>query len=248
MPKKKEWWEDFFRQTYHRVQRDQFPEETNRQQADFVEKALQLQSGDRVLDVPCGNGRLGLVLAARGYKLTGVDFNPSALSDAARLAAQKKLSIKWLRRDMRRLPFRSVFDSAFCFFGSFGYFDETGNLAFLKSVARTLKPGGRFLVEGHIAETLLPKFQPRGWGRHGEAIILEERTFDHARSRVESDWTFILNGRSRKHRVSMRIYTFHELCDLFESAGFTHMVGFETASGNPFKFGCSRLSLVGTKK
>jgi SAM-dependent methyltransferase len=245
---KKEWWQDFFLKTYHHMQRDQFPEETNQRQAAFIEKALQLQPGARVLDVPCGQGRLALVLAERGYRVTGVDFNPKALKDAVRIAARDKFKISWVRRDMRRLAWRNAFDCAFCFFGSFGYFDDAGNLTFLKAVARALKPGGRFLVEGNCAETLLPKFQTRSWGRESKAIIFEERNYDYTNSRVDSDWTIALGGRMRKHRISMRIYTFRELCELFAAAGFKDMTGYDTATGNPFKWGANRLSLVGTRK
>jgi SAM-dependent methyltransferase len=248
MRRKKEWWQDFFLKTYHRVQRDQFPEETNLQQAAFIEKALQLTPGARVLDVPCGQGRLAMILAQRGYRMTGVDFNPAALKDAARISRQRKLQIHWVRRDMRRLSWRNQFDGAFCFFGSFGYFDDAGNSAFLKAVARTLKPGGRILVEGNCAETLFPKFQPRGWGRQSNAIIFEERSYDYVNSRVESDWTIALGGRMHKHHISMRIYTFRELCELFAAAGFKDMTGYDTATRNPFKWGASRLSLVGTRK
>ena len=248
MGKRKEWWQDFFLRTYHRVQRGQFPEETNRKQADLIEQVLELQPGARVLDVPCGPGRLALVLAERGYAVTGVDFNPHALKDAARESKQRSLEISWVRRDMRRLPWRKVFDGAFCFFGSFGYFDECGNLAFLKAAAQALKPGGHLLVEGHCLETLLPKFQPSRWGRINKAIVLEEQTFDLARSRVESDWSFILGKQRYAHHLSMRIYSYHELCGLFEEAGFRNMHGFDTRTGKPFSMGSGRLTLVGVRR
>ena len=70
---------------------------------------------------------------------------------------------------------------AFCFWGSFGYFDEDGNADFLKAISGVLKPGAKFLLDTHITETLLPKlFQERGWKRVGSALVLEERHYDHA--------------------------------------------------------------------
>ena len=43
-------------------------------EADFIEKHLQVSHGAKLLDVPCGNGRLAIELARRGYQLTGIDI------------------------------------------------------------------------------------------------------------------------------------------------------------------------------
>ena len=42
-------------------------------ECDFLEHALGLKAGARVLDVPCGNGRHSLELALRGYSDTADD-------------------------------------------------------------------------------------------------------------------------------------------------------------------------------
>jgi 2-polyprenyl-3-methyl-5-hydroxy-6-metoxy-1,4-benzoquinol methylase len=43
----------------------------------------------RVLDVPCGDGRISVELAARGHDFTGVDLNEAFLSRAARKAEER---------------------------------------------------------------------------------------------------------------------------------------------------------------
>ena len=43
-------------------------------EVDFLEKALELKRGARVLDIPCGHGRHALELARRGARVVVNDF------------------------------------------------------------------------------------------------------------------------------------------------------------------------------
>jgi cyclopropane fatty-acyl-phospholipid synthase-like methyltransferase len=247
MSQQTEWWEEFF-PTWADVQRQAKSEAETRVEADCIENLLQLSLQATVLDVPCGEGRLALQLAALGLRVTGVDITLPLLEDARRKAAERRLEVTWEHRDMRDLPWREAFDGAFCFWGSFGYFDEQGNADFLTAVARALKPGARFLVEMHVAETLLPRFQERSWHRVGETLMVQARRYDHVRSRINVEWTFIKNGEVVERRSSIRIYTYHELCRLLEEAGFTACEGYDGASEAPFQLGSQRLVLVATKR
>ena len=49
--------------------------------AERIAAALALPAG-RDLDVPCGGGRLSLALAARGHRVTGVDWSREFLAHA----------------------------------------------------------------------------------------------------------------------------------------------------------------------
>jgi SAM-dependent methyltransferase len=246
MSEQNEWWQEFF-PAWAEVQRQAKSEEETRVEADCIENLLQLPLQATVLDVPCGDGRLALQLAALGCRVTGVDITLPLLEDARRKAAERRLEVTWEQRDMRDLPWRDAFDGAFCFWGSFGYFDEQGNADFLKAVARTLKPGARFLLETHVLETLLPRFQERTWEQFGETILLHARRFDHGRSRVNEAWTFVKGGQSVERQSSIRIYTYHELCGLLAEAGFTECEGYDGASETPFRLGARRLVLVATR-
>jgi len=52
-----------------------------------LEPWLRLSRGTRVLDVGCGIGRWSRRLAARGAEVTGIDFSPTMIAEAGRLAA-----------------------------------------------------------------------------------------------------------------------------------------------------------------
>src|SRR5215472_14749299 len=59
------------------------------------------------LDVGCGTGFLCLELAARGHRVTGIDFAPAMLAEARRKAAQSGAAIRFEEADAEQMPFRA---------------------------------------------------------------------------------------------------------------------------------------------
>ena len=222
----KEWWEDFFDGIALDFWRQVFTEDQTRVEADFIQKVLELTPLAAVLDIPCGEGRLSCELASRGFRMTGADFSPAFLEEARRKASERGLEIAWRQADMRRLNWEREFDGAFCAGGSFGYFDDAGHLAFLKSVFRALKPGARFVLDAsRVAEVVLPIAREREWVRVVDILFLEENRYDHVHGRMETEYTLIRGGKAEKKASSDRIYTFREICKLVEEAGFESCQG-----------------------
>jgi SAM-dependent methyltransferase len=223
-------------------------EEDTRAEADYIQDLLQLKPGAKVLDVPCGGGRIALELASRGYQVTGIDISNPLLEEAKRKAAERQLNITWEHRDMRDLPWPGEFDGIFCFWESLGYFDDDGNRVFLDAVYRALKPGGRFLVDTHISETVLPGgAASRDWTQAANMLVLEQRSFDHEESRLVRRWIFVQDGQVEQKTLSIRIYGYRELCTLLRSIGFTSFEAYGHLMKQPFKFGMPRLNLVAIK-
>jgi ubiquinone/menaquinone biosynthesis C-methylase UbiE len=57
------------------------------------------------LDVGCGTGFLALELAARGHRVTGVDFAPAMIAEARRKAAARGVAVTFQEADAEQLPF-----------------------------------------------------------------------------------------------------------------------------------------------
>jgi len=57
------------------------------------------------LDAGCGTGFLSLELAARGHRVSGIDFAPAMLAEARRKAAAQRLSVRFEEGDAEQLPF-----------------------------------------------------------------------------------------------------------------------------------------------
>jgi SAM-dependent methyltransferase len=240
-----EWFRSFFTGAWADLQPVFFTAEETEKRAAMIERVLALRPGSRVLDVPCGNGRLTVALGRRGHTLTGIDFTPAFIAEAR--AAAGDLPLTFLERDMRRLDDLSGFDAAFNYWGSFGYFDDAGDEAFAASVCKALVPGGRFLVEGNLTETLMPVFQAHGWSRVGETTLLEDRRFDFAASRIEVEWTFIRRGVEEKKHASLRLYSAHEMAALLARAGFSSVRLLDFATEAPLTTASRRALVIATK-
>ena len=120
------------------------PEQTEREAA-FVARWLPLPEYGVVLDLCCGQGRHARALARRGYRVTGVDSNPTALEAARRASGD---AITYLQHDMRHLEvLPGTFDGIICLWQSFGYSDAATNAGILRQVGAKLRPGGRLVLD-----------------------------------------------------------------------------------------------------
>ncbi len=98
------------------------------------------------LEPACGTGRFLRVLARRGYRVVGYDVHPSMLAYARRrLAAHRGAQV--LEGDMARFCRPRSFDFAFNLINTFRHvLDEDAALAHLNCIARSLRPGGVYLL------------------------------------------------------------------------------------------------------
>ncbi|HKE58564.1 MAG TPA: class I SAM-dependent methyltransferase, partial [Pyrinomonadaceae bacterium] len=214
-------------------------------EADFIERQLDVAKGARVLDVPCGNGRLSLELAARGYQLTGVDFAAEFIAEAKANAKAADLAVDWQERDMRDLPWPTKFDGAFCFGNSFGYLDEEENEDFLKAVSLALKPEAVFILDAPAtAECSLPTFAEHRSFPIGDITLAVDNRYDHEQSRLVTDYHFIRDGQDDCRPGSQRVYTYRELANLCRKHGLKVEASYSSLTGDPFHLGAHRLLLV----
>jgi SAM-dependent methyltransferase len=242
------WWENFFHGVALDFWRAAIPAELTHAEADFLTKQLQLTNSAKVLDVPCGNGRLSIELAQRGFALTGVDIAKEFIDEAKGSSLQAGVNVDWRNQDMRALPWAGEFDGAFCFGNSFGYLDDEANADFLKAVYQTLKPGARFILDAPaIAECMLPTFQPsRSLEIAGIKVDIEHR-YDHEQGRMFNDFTFTRDGVVDKRPSSQRTYTYRELIELLRAASLEPVAAYGSLTEEPFKLGAHRLLLVSQK-
>lgn len=245
----KEWWRDFFGGIAVDLWLRVPTAEQTCSEVDFIQKVLQLPPRARVLDVPCGGGRHSLELTARGFEVTGVDLSTDFLQAARKQATERQLSVDWQQREMSDLPWQSEFDGAFCFGNSFGYLDEAGNARFLAAVGRALKPGARFVLDiGVVAESLFPAFVERRWFPVGDILFLSHGRYDPVRARLDTDYTFIRDGKIETRSASTRVYTYRELVQLLQQSGFSECQGYGSLPEEPFRLGSPRLLLVATRR
>jgi SAM-dependent methyltransferase len=127
------------------------PWEIGRPQAPFVAAAEQVTSP--VLDAGCGTGNAALFFAARGHRVTGIDFVEEAIERARAKATERGLSVDFLVKDAMTLGdwderFASVIDS-----GLFHVYSGDDRRRYVQGLTHVTRRGGRlFLLSFSDAE------------------------------------------------------------------------------------------------
>ena len=75
-------------------------EEKSAAEVEFLVEELGLQSGQTVLDLPCGHGRHSIEFARRGLRVVGVDLNEEPLEKAYWAAREAGVKVDLRRVDM----------------------------------------------------------------------------------------------------------------------------------------------------
>ena len=215
-----QWFDHFFAGTYGRVLGGLFDPAKSHQQASVVKRLARIRKGQQVLDIPCGQGRLTIPLAAMGVHMTGVDRTKSYVRQARRAAREQDVSARFICGDMRNVEFEQQFDAAFNWFGSFGYFSDDENVAFARKIRAALKPGGRLLVEGLNQSWLTRSFLPRSETTVNGVRIQNSRRWNAKTQRIRDRWTLTYRGKSEQHTIHMRIYDARGIRSLLRRAGF----------------------------
>jgi SAM-dependent methyltransferase len=237
-----EWWRDMFAiPLWQRLQLSWTDADDADADARQVVRALQIDAPARVLDVPCGTGRIATRLGALGHHVVGIDATDRFV-DVARDAG-----LPAIRADMRTSVVRAgTFDAAFCLWGSFGYFDDEENRLQARALVDAVEPGGRVLIDTLVADTLLPGFVPEAAWSVGDIDVTESRRYVGDTKRIETTWTFASVDERATQVTSVRIYSLEELTDLLAASGCTAFQAFDGELA-PFGEASDRLWLVATK-
>jgi SAM-dependent methyltransferase len=244
-----EWFENesFWKETYNFL----FPEKLFKETNEQVENVLELVDfhGSSVLDLCCGPGRCSIVLAKKGFSVTGVDLSPFLLDKAKEKSKSQNLNIEWVLEDMRRFVRPLSYDLVLNMFTSFGYFDDkSDDLVVLENVFTSLKPGGAFLIDVMGKETMAKIFQPTISNvlSDGTMVVQRPEIYDDW-SRVKNDWTIIKGDRAKTFTFHHTVYSGQELKDCMVQSGFKNIKLYGSLDGTAYDSNAQHLVIVGFK-
>ncbi len=211
--------------------------------AAFVRKALGLAKGSRVLDAPCGAGRIAIHLARAGCVVTGLDRSAAFIARCRKRFRAEGLAGRFVAGDLREMEFDGGFDAALNWGGSFGYFSDAENADVVRRYARALAPGGRLLIDQPNREYVL---------RHFHAMMTQKGIAVRCRwrpdvERVDTRWRVTRRGRERRSLSSIRLYTAGQFRGLLEAAGMKVEALYGGLDGGRFRRISRRIYVVGRK-
>ena len=129
---------------------------------DFIDvlfERLQPKKDALILDLACGKGRHAIYMNQKGYNVVGYDLAEENILFAKNFENSR---LNFEVRDMRENLGDQRFDWVFNLFTSFGYFEtREENLFALKAIAKSLKPGGKLLIDFMNAEKVAKRLVPK---------------------------------------------------------------------------------------
>ena len=200
---------------------------TDRTEAE-VQRAMRMlrpQGGERVLDLACGSGRHSLELVRQGFDAVGADISPELLEIARRDAAKEGLDVEFVEADLRELDFDAEFDIVLSLNdGAIGYLetDEENHRTF-EVIARSLKPGGRHLMQLPNVLYAREHLPQKSWISGSSMIELVEHRWNRGEKTMEGAMIPVRFGEVldelRPIEFRQRLYTVEEIEAIMSSVG-----------------------------
>jgi SAM-dependent methyltransferase len=236
-----QWFEDeeFWQSFYPSM----FPERRYQAAPDEVDRILALSglTQGAVLDVCCGPARHALLLAQRGFQVTGVDRSAFLLNKARERASG--VNIEFVQSDARDFLRPGAFDLALSLFTSFGYFETRDeDLALLRTIHKNLKPGGVLVLDVMGRECVAALPCRTHWEELKDGSIHIQHAGIHPGwTKVHSHWLMIRGDQTRHFEFDLNLYSGQELMYAATTAGFTDVKLFGGLSGIPYDNTATRL-------
>ncbi len=145
MAQQEDWFSTWFDSPYYHILYNNRDEDEARMFIDNLLAYLHPKPESTILDLACGKGRHSVQLNQRGCKVTGIDLSEKSIAYAKQFENER---LHFEVHDMREVYKPEEFNFVLNLFTSFGYFEnETENVVALCAVAKTLKHGGKLVVD-----------------------------------------------------------------------------------------------------
>jgi SAM-dependent methyltransferase len=239
------WYAEWFGADYLRLYPHRNLEEARRQ-IEFLARVLPIGSGERILDLACGDGRHLTALSRAGHRPVGADLSAYLLRRATRLLRLRGQSARLVRCHMLRLPFApGSFELVLSLFTSFGYFDnEAQERQVLGQVRELIGRRGRLVLDVLNRPYVLEHLVAEDITRRGAVVIHQRRRYDREGRRVIKEIRILEGSRERRFSESVRAFDRLELIDLLRSEGLKVVRAFGEFDGRALSDATPRMILV----
>jgi ubiquinone/menaquinone biosynthesis C-methylase UbiE len=209
------------------------PERTAKE-IDFILSIIDIKPGDKVLDIGCGAGRHSIELARRGYTVLGIDPSEAMITSARERSAGEILKPEFRQMRGEELQLEYEFEASICLFTTLGQItDQEDNRKLLNNAARSLHPGGYFVMDIPQREWLVSNLKLSEHFDEGEIHTEVERSYDQELKLITELFTQVSKEDQRKYLLRYRLFNRSELKMLLENAGFIDLEFFGGYEGTP---------------
>lgn len=225
--------------------------------------ALAAESGDPILELGCGTGRLLCPLARAAHEVTGLDSSPTMLARArdrlARWGPRERAFVHLVAADMTAPALaREWYRLALVSYNTFLHLPPAQTLRAARAIYRHLQPGGRLFLD--LVNPLLVEQSEHDHAFSLEEMVIDKETGDEllvfAGSRVDAPaqvlhitWIYHRSpaGGPARRTVSQLAYHYyypHQLELMLRNSGFVLEGIYGDYERGPFDEGSERLLVL----
>ena len=202
-----------------------------------------IMSGN-LLDLCCGNGRLSICMALKGFRAVGVDISRSFIEDARKRAKEYGVAnlTRFIEGDVRRVKdvlkdIQEPFDVVVNAWTSIGYFSPEEDINIFRQARELSKENAiLFILETAHTEFFSAKFVPSGYVEiDDKLVLLENRKYDPLTSNLKTSWMFYIKRDKNLEFIDsvefeLHVYSLSELSDLLRMAGWEPIAAYGNIS------------------
>ncbi|MCL1854455.1 MAG: class I SAM-dependent methyltransferase [Clostridia bacterium] len=200
--------------------------------ADFYEAMMNRYAigHGKVCECACGTGNLTILLAKKGYQMTGVDISTDMLFEASQKARKDGAMIPFVKQDMRSLHLHRQMDAVLCTNDGVNYLPAEEDIsAFFRMAYQALRLGGCLFFDLSTPHKLEHTLGDHFWGQADQDIAyLWQNHFSKNKQAVDLDLTIFVK---QKDHLYLRIeehqrqyaYPSELLVNLLAGEGFSEI-------------------------
>ena len=219
-------------------------------QVEFFRKSIPLQPGAKVLDLGCGFGRHSIILAQKGFQVTGFDQSVDYIERAKNEAEQARVNAVFEVLDMRKMDYVEEFEAVLSISTSLAFYDDQTNTDIIKRIRKALKPKGKFLYDqGNI-------FWAASWATNktnkkeelpNNTIHHHTLTFDPVTCIASKCSIIKSEGKRKEAGWDLRYYSLPEIKEIASKVGFEVIRTFGDYDGSDYSIQSNRMISIMTK-
>lgn len=224
--------------------------------ADYIDRLFAFYNfrPKRVLDIACGTGSATILLAEKGYMMSGIDIALEMLLRAREKAKKRGLHINLWQQDMRQLTVARPFDAVICLYDSINYMTTEGEMkdVFVR-VSSALIPQGMFIFDVTTEYNILRHFHRQTFAEnHDSFSYIWKNVYLHGENICRTVLTFFLKDDDHYQRYEelhiQKIYSVDQIKELLEQTGYKLLSSFDAFTFNKWGKTSERINFTAVKK
>jgi SAM-dependent methyltransferase len=137
--------------TYGELIADQYDTLYSDIDPNLVDRLLELSSGGKTLELGIGTGRIAIPLSNRGVEIHGIDASQAMLEKLRSKGKGRSIPVKMC--SFAEFDMEEKYEFIFIVFNTFfGLLTQKEQISCFKSVSKSLRPGGKFLIEAFVPD------------------------------------------------------------------------------------------------